>query len=340
MARPVARGLLIKLPMRLAISLFTTLSLTGCLMHPPTGGDDDGGGGSTTYSTADGSYQVTSHIDITIEALLPQPAADIVVTARDFSTNPAHTLISLADSAGVPAVGTIRDYLPDYVESKLEGWINDEIKKLTIAGIPVTQMAGELAALAETSLTQVSLESELTIANGSATHRLTVLDLAPTGLDTQIDLGALPGDVVTATATAKSSAGTLTLGNHTFGLAYGEYAWRALEAACTAEYGAGLRETLGTAVNCANIANTVGNKCVLGVCVGHKAELTEICEAGLDEVVDRVHDKFASLKFDAIHFSAGTAKISSQALTGGVWTAEINAGQGLRHVPATFTATR
>jgi hypothetical protein len=327
--------------MRLAISLFTTLSLTGCLMHPPTGGDDDStGGGSTTYPTAGGSYQVTSQIDITIEALLPQPAEDVVVTARDFSTNPAHTLISLADSAGVPAVGTIRDYLPDYVEGKLEGWINDEINKLTIAGVPVTQVAGELAALAETSLTQVSLESELTIGNGSATHRLTVLDLAPTGLDMQLDLGALPGDVVTASTTATSSHGVLTVGNHTFGLAYGEYAWRALEAVCTAEYGAGLRETLGTAVNCPNVANAVGNKCLLGVCVGHKAELTQICEAGLDEVVERVHDKFASLKFDAIHFSAGTATISAQSLTNGTWTAEINAGQGLRHVPATFTATR
>jgi hypothetical protein len=328
--------------MRFAISLFTTLSLTGCLVHPPTGDDDGaaGGGGSTTYPTAGGTYQVTSHIDITIEALLPQPAEDFVVTARDFSTNPAHTLISLADSAGVPAVGTIRDYLPDYVEGKLEGWINDEINKITIAGVPVTQVAGEFAALAETSLTQVSLESELTIGGGSATHRLTVLDLAPTGLDVQLDLGALPGDVVTASTTATSSHGVLTVGNHTFGLAYGEYAWRALEAACTAEYGAGLRETLGTAVNCASIANTVGNKCLLGVCVGHKAELAQICEAGLDEVVDRVHDKLASLKFDAIHFSAGTATISTQALTNGTWTAEINAGQGLRHVPAAFTATR
>lgn len=324
--------------MRLTLSLFTTLSLTGCLM--PSGGDDDVAAGSGTDPTADGNYQVTSHIDITIEALLPQPAEGVVVTARDFSTNPAHTLISLADSAGVPAVGTIRDYLPAYAFGKLEGWINDEVAKLTIAGIPVTQVAGEVAARAETSLTQVSLESELTIANGSATHRLTVLDLGPTGLDMQLDLGALPGDVVTATTTAKSSHGVLTVGSHTFGLAYGEYAWRALEAACTAEYGAGLRETLGTAVNCANIANTVGNKCAVGVCVGHKAELAQICEAGLDEVVGRMHDKLATLRFDAIRFSMGTANISMQALANGTWTAEINAGQGLRRVPATFTAIR
>ena len=79
---------------------------------------------------------------------------------------------------------------------------------------------------------------------------------------------------------------------------------------------------------------------MLGVCVGHAAELTEICEAGLDEVVGRIHDKFSALRFDAIHFAAGSATITSGGLTNGVWTAEINAGQGLRHVPATFAATK
>jgi hypothetical protein len=142
------------------------------------------------------------------------------------------------------------------------------------------------------------------------------------------------------TTTAKSDKGTLTLGDQTFGLAYGEYAWQAIEAACTAEYGQGIRATLGAAVNCPSLANTVANKCVWGVCVGHAAELTSICERGLDEVVERVHAKFQGMKFDAIHFAAGTAKISSTGLTGGVWTAEINAGQGLRAVPATFTATK
>ncbi len=329
--------------MRLALTTFTTLvSLAGCLHDDPSTDDDDsvGAGGSSTYPVANGSYQVTSRIDITIEALLPQPVENIVVTARDFSTNPAHTLISLADSAGIPAVGTLRDYLPDYLEGKLEGWINDEIAKLAIAGVPVTQVAGNFAALAETALTRVSLESELTISGGEATHRLTTLDLAPTGIDEQLSLGGFPSDVVTATTTATTSKGTLALGTHTFGLAYGEYAWRALESACTAEYGAGIRATLGTAVNCPSLASRVASNCVWGVCVGHRAELTQICEAGLDEVVERIHDEFSALRFDAIRFGAGSARVTSTGLTDGVWTAEINAGMGLRHVPATFSATR
>ena len=335
--------------MRHAILLI--VALTGCLHHSQNDDDSNGygvgggggGGGSyppPSYPVASGTYKVDSRIDITVEALLPQPVEDIVVTARDFSVNPAETLFDLAEDAGVPAVGTLRDMLPDYLEDKVEGWINAEINKLTIAGVPVTQVAAGFVALAETSLTNVSVKSELTIANGMATQKLTVLDLSPTGLDKQFELGALPGDVTTQTTTAKSDKGTLSMGEQTFGLAYGEYAWQAIEAACTAEYGQGIRETLGAAVNCPSLAQTVANKCVWGVCVGHAAELSSICERGLDEVVDRVHDKFSALKFDAIRYTAGTAKISSTGLTGGVWTAEINAGQGLRPVPATFTATK
>ena len=50
---------------------------------------------------------------------------------------------------------------------------------------------------------------------------------------------------------------------------------------------------------------------------------------------------------DAVHFASGTATMndtnsdgSTDTLTSGVWNAEINAGQGLRTVPATFTATK
>jgi hypothetical protein len=107
-----------------------------------------------------------------------------------------------------------------------------------------------------------------------------------------------------------------------------------------------VRGMLGQAINCPSLANTIASKCVLGVCVGHASELTTICEAGLDEIVDRVHAKVAALRLDALHLAQGSATLVdanhdgvAEALASGIWTAEINAGQGLRHVPATF-ATR
>src|SRR4051812_45396702 len=113
--------------MRLAISL---VLLTGCLPHASSDDGDDPG--PTPIAAADGTYQVRSQIDITIEALLPEPAEEVVVTLRDFSTEPAHTLITLADDAGVPAISELRTVLPDVLESRLEGWIDDEIAKIKL----------------------------------------------------------------------------------------------------------------------------------------------------------------------------------------------------------------
>jgi hypothetical protein len=310
-------------------------------------GSGSGSGMQPPAPVPSGAYQVRSHVDLTVEALLPEPAAEAVITLREFSTNPARTLLDLAEEMGVPAVAEIRDDLPSYVEDKLEGWIDGEIAKLAIDGVPVPQLAGNLAALAETALTQFALDSELVIAGGMATHTLKAIDLAPSGIAARVALDALPGEIVAASSTCSVASGRLSIGNHVYGIAYGEYVWRAVNQAVTAEYGADIRGLLGSAVSCPTLAHAIATKCYWGVCVGHEAQLTAICEAGLDEVVERVHAKFSAMRFDALHFAAGSASLvdadrdgAVEALAAGVWDAEIDAGMGLRHVPATFTATK
>lgn len=344
----MAQPLLDRLPMRLAItSLAALLTTSGCLLHVPGDAGDDTGSTPPPAPIARGEYQVTSTVEITIEALLPEPAENLVETMRTFSTNPGQAMFDAAEDAGVPAVGTVRAALPSYLEDKLEGWINAEVAKMTVDGVPVMQLAANVVAHAETALSTVAVESEMTFATGVATHRLTALDLSPAGLDMRLALDKVPTDITTAEAEAVASKTTLTIGDHLFSVSYGEYAWQALEAKVTADHGAGIRATLGSAVNCPLVASRVATKCVLGVCVGHTSELTSICERGLDEIVDRAHAKLASFKFDAFHLEAGLATMVdstgdgiAERLTNGVWTAEINAGQGLRHAPATFTATR
>ena len=337
----------------LAILAFSILSLApACAID--TRSDDDAGDDPIDPSlppgvqpTARGVYQVRSVYDVTAAAVLPQPAYEVVETLHDFSTEPAHTLIDLADQAGVPAVSELRAALPDYLESKLEGWIDAQIATVKINGVPVTQVAGEIAGLAETTLTQFAVDSTLEVQGARATHRLTRLDFNPAGIDVTLSLADLPADIVAADTTAACARGTLTLGDQRFGLPYGRYVWQAAEAAVTAQYGASIRELLGSAVNCPAVASAVASKCLLGVCVGHSAQLTAICEAGLDEVVSIARNKMEAQRFDVIHLAAGTAKLGGLAadgtaarLDGGVWTAEIDASQGLRPVPATFTAAR
>src|SRR5689334_19154992 len=102
-------------PMR-ALSIIAFASLTGCAAPclNPDGSwagcdmDDDtsgGGGGETTPPVtlgADGTYQLRSTYDVTVDAVLPEPAFEMVDTMNQFSTAPGHTLLDLAEDAGVP----------------------------------------------------------------------------------------------------------------------------------------------------------------------------------------------------------------------------------------------
>jgi uncharacterized Zn-binding protein involved in type VI secretion len=336
------------LPSSLVTASLAASLLVGCGV---SSSDTDGGGGGDRENPVPartGPYQLVTTVDFTVEAILPREVEEVVVTLRDFSTNPARALFDLAERRGVPAVRIIRAALPGTLEDRLEDWINNEIAKLKIAGKPVTAYAGEIAMLAEIALTQFAVDSELAIEDAGATHRITGLDLRPAGIDFRLPIGGLAGDILTQTPSLTVGAlGALELGDQHFGLNYGEYAWQGIEAASTLVFGGGVRATLGTAIDCAAVARAVADQCVLGVCVGHETELRAVCSGGLDAVVDFAHDKLAKMRLDVLHFSQGTARLVDDdgdgvgdQIADGTWQAELNLGLGLRHAPATFVGTR
>jgi hypothetical protein len=100
-------------------------------------------------------------------------------------------------------------------------------------------------------------------------------------------------------------------------------------------------------VNCPNLAASVATRCFLSVCVGHAAELTSICEGGLDAIVDFAHNRLADIRLDALHLASGAATLVDtdgdgvgDRIENGTWNAELNIGLGLRHAPASFTGAR
>jgi len=320
--------------------------VTGCGVSVSPSSDDSDAV-PTVQPLENSPYQVVNRIDVTAEAILPDQAAMTVSTLRALSTNPAGALIHSADEAGVPAVGELYGVLPGPIKDRLEGWINDEIAKVEIDGLSIPEYAGQIAALADTALTHFAIDSELTIHAGVATHRLTALDLTPSGLPIRLPLGGPAGDLLTQDTTAGVSRNALTLGEQHFGLDYGEYAWQGIEAASRVGHGEGVRECLGHAVNCPNLAHSVAGQCFLGACVGHQAQLTSLCEGGLDAIVDLAHERMTEIRLEALHLAAGRATLidndgdgTADRITGGTWQAEINLGLGLRHAPASFTGTR
>ena len=313
------------------------------------GENEDGGTPENPVPYKAGPYKVQTAVDFTIEAILPPQIETAVQLLRLFSTNPARAIFDLAEMKGVPAVGVIRDVLPGVLEDKIEGWINDEIAKVRVGGKPITAYAGELAALAEIALSEFALESELTIDGTSSSHTLTALDLRPTGIDFRLPIGGLAGDILTQTPTLSlaSEGGGFELSEQHFGLNYGEYAWQGMEYASTQLFGGDIRTTLGKAINCAGLAKTISDKCVLNACVGHETELRSICNGGLDALVDFTHDRVAAMRLEVFHLASGNARLVDDDSDGygdrivdGVWQAEMNLGLGLRKAPATFEGAR
>ena len=337
------------LPASFLAASFAASLLVGCGASGSDAAEGPVGTPEDPVPAKTGPYQLVSTVDFTVEAILPPQIEQVVVSLRDFSTNPAHALLDLAEQHGVVAVTILRAALPGVLEDKLEGWINGEIVKLKIAGKPITEYAGEIAMLAEIALTQFAVDSELSIdPSGAVTHRLTGLDLHPAGIDFRLPIGGLAADLLTQTPDlAVADHGAISLGEQHFGLQYGEYAWQGIEAASRLAFGGDVRATLGKAIDCAAVAHTVASKCVLGVCVGHETELREICTGGLDAVVDFAHDKLAAMRLDVLHLAQGSARLVDDdgdgvgdRIADGVWQAELNLGLGLRHAPATFTGAR
>jgi hypothetical protein len=296
-----------------------------------------------------GPYKMTNHIDLTAEAVIPPEAEAWVSTLRTFSTNPARGLIQAADAAGVPALQALYDALPDQLTDKFEGWVNDQIANVQVAGHPITDYTAQVVAYFDIALTHFDVDSDFAIADdGTTTHTLTRLDLSPTGLHFGVPIGGVAADILTQNPDLQISAGgALAIGEQHFGLNYGQYAWDTIEAMSTEIFGAGVREALGAAVNCPGVAHDIANKCVLGVCVGHEGTVKDICEGGLDALVGFAHDGLTSMRIEGLHLASGTATLVDDdgdgvgdRITDGTWEAELNLGMGLRHTPAQFEATR
>lgn len=339
----------------------TVLLLTACI--PPTLGDDvvDEPGTDPGPQTeplpslrTDGTYTLDTTLDVQAAAVLPQTAYDAVETIRGLRDEPGRTLFDLAEQAGVPAVGELRAALPGALESRLYGWIDDELATYTHGDGPVATALDGVIMVCETSLAEVQLSSELAIDGTTATHRLREVGFSIDGLELRYDLGNLEGlplaleAAVAATVVSDGRVTQLTLGRHAFGLPIGQLAMAAIEDVLRLRYGADLRGVLGLLVDCPELAANVADRCYLGVCVGNEAQLITICEGGLDHLADELRGQVTALDFEAITLHGGTAQLTdgatsdgvADAVVGGVWTADLDAGMGPRRAPGTFTGGR
>jgi hypothetical protein len=311
---------------------------------------------------APGTYEIDSAFDLSLATLAPQSVVGDVRLLRSLHDDPMGTFVRVLDEAGVPLTRELYAALPGALEDEIGGWFNEALLSRNVGGQPVAAELDVLLGLADTTLVRFDLLTDLSMpgAPSMAVHRFR-------GIRYDFLGGRLPvvvtrfvdehTPIVTETEVAsrissgRAGNATLELGDHAFGVPFGRYASAAIDRACVQRYGVPLRGALGQLVGCSNVAQAVAGKCIGFACVGHASELTELCESGLDHVVQKIHDGLAAYDFDAIHFRAGHAELWDAPPDGardgrldyiaaGVWDATIDVGQGPRDVRATFTGVR
>jgi hypothetical protein len=349
----------------LVLLLVTMTSAAAC---------DDGGAADPGPAAADlrvdGDYEIVSTYDLTVGSVLPDPVATYAQDIVGLRNDPAGTMFKLLDDAGVPLASDLMDALPGPVADELKKAINDFFASQVYGDARVASELDALTAAIETVLARPDVVSELSLAvpdaNGAttATHRLEELRYRVYGgaYEITVPLAPLPGAAsslltLETTATARVTRGIagedahLQVGDHTFGLPYGDYVLAALDQALRHRYGTDLRGTLGLLVNCDAMAASVAGKCVLGACIGHQSTLAAICDSGLDLAYAQLTDHVRGLRFDALRQS-GHVQMWDAASTGdatdrridrlstGQWAAAIDFGMGPRNVAATFAGSR
>lgn len=343
-----------------ALALFSVLTASACATDGSGGGGGDdaspwgeglGDPANPVPQSADqGPYATKTMMDFTAEQLLPPTVEDVVQVLREFGDNPARGLIKAADKAALPFLEELYSVLPSTLKDQFEGWLNNELNKFKINGKTISQYAAQVAMLAEFALTKFEIDSELALTPTGSTHTLTAIDFTPAGINFRVPISGIASEVLTQHPSVMvSQAGGLSLGDETFGLRIGEYAWGGVNGGVANLFGADIQTSLHNAINCTTVAKNIANKCLpfTSICVGHQSLVEGVCNGGIDLFVVGLHDLFAKLNLDAFHMASGTAHLVdddgdgiADRIVDGMWDSEMNIGLGMRKAPASFTAAR
>jgi hypothetical protein len=336
------------------LTLLASASLVACVA--PTGGDDTIGDDGDDVGDDGGdddvdpppppppqpaiAYHLTSDLDLSASTIVPPTVYEAIEVLRTFEDSPGTAILDLAEMAGVPAIDTIRDALPDFLESRLIGWIDGQLEDTQLAAV-----VHQIVTLADTAFGEVELGSNLDLTADVHTLETVAVEVA----GQRAELPALPPSngvlATSADVEITTSGANLSVGEHSFGLKIGTAAWQALNQAVEAQYGQDIAGVVATTLDCPGLAEAISNKCYFGQCVGHEQDLLDACLGAVDYAVGKLEEQFTAVDFEAVMLHAGTATGTDgdangtyEALTG-TWTAELDLGQGPRSVPATFTGT-
>lgn len=308
----------------LRTAIVLALGLAACTDEaPPPGYGSDFGTTENPVPSYE-PYMVRSRMTVPLD--VPE-VTTAIANLTAFSQHGGQTLLAITASSA-PAV-TLNG-LPSALKANLPAWIDAELDKQKLSTTPARQAAGVLATQAQSIVDDFFVESSLTISPTGSVHTLTDLAFEPAGATLIVPIGGLSADKIDQKPTATVGAGgALTLGDQTFGLAFGAHAWQAMNLAATNAYGGDM--TMLQGLDCGKIATAVAAKCSGSSCVGHASDIQAVCTQGLAALVSDVRDALTPVALDSIHFASGTARLVDSGHDGvadkildGTWDAQIS----------------
>lgn len=349
------------------LAVVLAVSVVACGEDEGTSSDANGAApelgadGQPLVTRLDGTYELSSQIDLTTTGLLPDVANDSLRALSSFREKPSQTLLDLASAAKVPVVSNVVDIVPGPLKDLVLGYIDEHVFKALYQNAPVTEkitgLADDLASVATKFelLTTLDVPAGDAIGNAKATHAVKgiawtfgkdrhVVD-APEIVSKISNVEDVPTNAVALEKRSpKLESGRLEVGDHAFKLPLGQFAIKGADLLVKSKFGANdLRDALGKMVDCKKLADDVANRCIdpIGpgkVCVGHASEIEKMCSAGLDLLVDAVRGGLGKLDIPLLSFDEGNAKMwdapaENGALDGvidriddGFWIAQVKGG--------------
>ena len=235
-----------------------------------------------------GVFAVTSPFEIPATAAAPGPVGDTLGLVHGFVVDPGAAILDFAGDAGVPGLGTLRSVLPDALESRLTGWMNDYIKSASVGGVTPYDQLVWLDDTIRALLLYWTLESRLALPVGATgTHSpVTLVFASTTGspYSVPLDPTAQITSGIGVAATLSWPSGTsgpavVTISDHFIGLPFGRYVLQALNAILLAEYGT------------PNLAQFLSER---GRLPGHgRVRRLPMCQRGCQRGVRRVRERAA-----------------------------------------------
>jgi hypothetical protein len=342
-------------------SLPRLLALPLALVVGCTGADDGGDLGEAGVAAA--TYELTTTVDAT--DALPAIAAEAIELLGGLADDPAGTLIGLLEAADLPIVDQVLGAIPAALRGSVEGWINDFIFDQLYMGVPVTEEIARWAQDLSGILTHFEIASRMDMGNvapagdASANHTLAGVAFDFRGSRQLVNAPDIVGqltmarDVSCQLASTEGGGAAIDIGDHAFHMPLGDFAVVGFNMGLQQLAGfSDLRDALGSVIDCAALAQSVASRCILSVCVGHAAEIEQLCVAGIDLLASEVERRIASIDYAELRLASGQAALVSadkqdaggalrfDRIDDGSWQAAVDVDGLVVPVGATFVGRR